>query len=280
MQIGNYKIYSIISSHFGLDGGAMFGVVPKTLWSKTNPSDELNRIEMVTRNMLLIGEGKKILIDTGNSQKMNDKLKDIYKLKFTPHNLLSSLAALNIKPYEITDVILTHLHFDHTGGSTYIENGELKLTFPNATYYLQKGHWEYAFQPTERDRASFIKEDFLPIYEKKQLTLIEGNIELFPNIHTLVVNGHTPYQQIIKVTDGDNTILFCADLIPMASHIPLPYIMGYDLKPLETLEEKRRILKTAQQEKWILFFEHDPYTVACTVKLTEKGYVQDTILNI
>ncbi len=280
MQIGNYKIYSILSSRFALDGGAMFGVVPKTLWSKTNPSDELNRIEMVTRNLLLVSDDKKIIIDTGNSQKMNEKLRDIYKLRFFPDNLISSLGSLNIKREDITDVILTHLHFDHTGGSTYLENDDLKITFPNATYYVQKRHWEYASSPSERDRASFIKDDFIPLYEDDQLNLVDGNLELLPDIFTIVVNGHTTAQQIIKISDDTKTILFCADLIPMFSHIPLPYIMGYDLRPLETLEEKRKILEMAQKEKWILFFEHDPYTIACTIKQTEKGYAADSILNI
>lgn len=279
MQIANYKIYPIISSRFALDGGAMFGVVPKTLWNKTNPSDELNRIEMVTRNLLLVSDTKKILIDTGNSQKMNDKLQEIYKLKFSPENLIDSLEKINIKKEDITDVILTHLHFDHTGGSTYLDEQELKITFPNATYYVQRKQWEYAFKPTERDRASFLKDDFFPLYVKDHLKLIEGEIEIFPNVYTIVVNGHTPSQQIIKITDGLKTVLYCADLIPLLAHIPLPYIMGYDLKPLETLEEKRKILQSSLEENWILIFEHDPCVSACTIKQTEKGYTYDTVLN-
>lgn len=280
MEIANYKIYPIISSRFALDGGAMFGVVPKTLWSKTNPADELNRIEMVTRNLLIVGENKNILVDTGNSSKMNEKLQNIYNLQFSPENLLNSLEALKLKKEDITDVILTHLHFDHTGGSTYLDGQDLRPTFPNATFYIQKKHFEYALNPTERDRASFIREDFYPLYENGQLELVDGELELFPNIFTIVVNGHTPSQQIIKITDTQKTILYCGDLIPMSSHIPLPYIMGYDLRPLETLEEKRKILQSSLKGNWILVFEHDPYVTACTIKQTEKGYTQDSIIDL
>lgn len=280
MNIGNYKIRSIISSRFALDGGAMFGVVPKTLWNKTNPADELNRIEMVTRNLLLENNSRKIIIDTGNSPKMNQKLMDIYKVSFYPDNLLYSLQNLNIYPEEITDVILTHLHFDHSGGSTYFKEGKLKITFPNAKYYVQREHFDYALNSTERDRASFFKEDFFPLYENGNLELLNGELELFPGLHLLVINGHTTAQQIVKIIDDSKTLLFCGDLIPMSSHVPLPYIMGYDLRPLITLEEKRKILNQALDQNWILVFEHDPFITAGTIKLTEKGYSIDSVLSI
>lgn len=280
MNIGNYKIRSIISSRFALDGGAMFGVVPKTLWNKTNPADELNRIEMVTRSLLLENNSRKIIIDTGNSPKMNQKLMDIYKVSFYPDNLLYSLQNLNIYPEEITDVILTHLHFDHSGGSTYFTEGKLKITFPNAKYYVQREHFDYALNPTERDRASFFKEDFFPLYENGNLELLNGELELFPGLHLLVINGHTTAQQIVKIIDDSKTLLFCGDLIPMSSHVPLPYIMGYDLRPLITLEEKRKILNQALDQNWLLVFEHDPFITAGTIKLTEKGYSIDSVVSI
>ncbi len=272
MKIGNYEIFTIETSKFALDGGAMFGVVPQSLWKKANPPDELNRIEMVTRSLLIVGGEKKILVDTGNSQKMSQKLKDIYKIDTTSVNLISSLQKHNITAGEITDVILTHLHFDHAGGSTTEEAGILKPTFPNAKYYVQKGHWNWAINPTDRDKASFFKEDFLPLKEFGVLELVEGEFELFPGIELILLNGHTNMQQIPKISDGKNTFLFCADLVPMSSHIPLPFIMGYDLQPLVTLEEKRKIMGSAYEEKWKLVFEHDPKIAAATVSSNEKGF--------
>ncbi len=272
MRVGEYEIFTIETSRFALDGGAMFGVVPQSLWRKTNPPDELNRIEMVTRSLLIVGGEKKILVDTGNSPKMSQKLKDIYKIDTTSTNLISSLQKQNITPGDITDVILTHLHFDHAGGSTYNDAGIFKPTFPNAKYYVQKEHWNWALNPTDRDRASFFKEDFLPLKEFGVLELVEGEFELFPGINLILLNGHTAMQQIPKISDGKSTVLFCADLVPMSSHIPLPFIMGYDLQPLVTLEEKRKIMVPAYEEKWTLVFEHDPKVLAATIASNEKGF--------
>lgn len=272
MRVGEYEIFTIETSRFALDGGAMFGVVPQSLWRKTNPPDELNRIEMVTRSLLIVGGEKKILVDTGNSPKMSQKLKDIYKIDTTSTNLISSLQKQNITPGDITDVILTHLHFDHAGGSTYNDAGIFKPTFPNAKYYVQKEHWNWALNPTDRDRASFFKEDFLPLKEFGVLELVEGEFELFPGINLILLNGHTAMQQIPKISDGKSTVLFCADLVPMSSHIPLPFIMGYDLQPLVTLEEKRKIMGPAYEEKWTLVFEHDPKVSAATIASNEKGF--------
>lgn len=279
MKIGDYEIFTIETSRFALDGGAMFGVVPQSLWRKTNPPDELNRIEMVTRSLLIVGGGKKILVDTGNSPKMSQKLKDIYKIDTTSTNLISSLQKHHITQSEITDVILTHLHFDHAGGSTFDDAGILKPTFPNAKYYVQKDHWNWALNPTDRDRASFFKEDFLPLKEFGVLELVEGEFELFPGINLILLNGHTTMQQIPKISDGTNTILFCADLIPMSSHIPLPFIMGYDLQPLVTLEEKKKIMGPAYEEKWKLVFEHDPKIATATVSSSEKGFGIGEVIN-
>ncbi|MDI6804225.1 MAG: MBL fold metallo-hydrolase [Bacteroidota bacterium] len=272
MKIGDYEIFTIETSRFALDGGAMFGVVPQALWRKTNPPDKLNRIEMVTRSLLIVGGGKKILVDTGNSPKMSQKLKDIYKIDTTSTSLISSLQKHNVATNEITDVILTHLHFDHAGGSTFDDSGIIKPTFPNAKYYVQKEQWNWALNPTDRDRASFFKEDFLPLKEFGVLELVEGEFEIFPGINLILLNGHTSMQQIPKISDGINTVLFCADLVPMSSHIPLPFIMGYDLQPLVTLEEKRKIIGPAYEEKWKLVFEHDPKIAAATIASNEKGF--------
>ncbi len=275
MNIGNYELHSIETGRFALDGGAMFGVVPWVFWSKTNPPDERMRITLAARCLLIRGEGRTILVDTGNGNKWNDKLKDIYRLDNSHFTLEESLANAGVKPEEVTDVILTHLHFDHCGGSTKFVNamqGKLELTFPNATHYVQKAHWELSQNPTDRDRASFMNDDFQLLYEKGKLKFVDGEEEIFPGISVVVCNGHTSAQQLPKITDGKNTLLFCCDLIPTTSHIPFPYIMGYDLRPLVTMEEKKRIIPLAEKEGWILFFEHDPETIAVTLQKTEKGF--------
>lgn len=272
MKIGNYELTSIDTGRFWLDGGAMFGVVPWVFWSKTNPPDERRRIQLAARCLLIRGEGRTILVDNGNGDKWNDKIKDIYRLDNSQHELLKSLAAAGVTPELVTDVILTHLHFDHAGGSTRIVNGVLEPTFPNAAHYVQKAHWEASQQPTDRDRASFMHDDFMLLHERGMLKFIDGEKEIFPGISVLVCNGHTTAQQLPKVSDGKNTLLFLCDLVPTTSHIPFPYIMGYDLRPLVTLEEKKKMLPQAEQEGWTLFFEHDPDTVAVRLLKTEKGY--------
>lgn len=272
MTIGNYTLTSIETGRFALDGGAMFGVVPWVFWSKTNPPDERQRITLAARCLLIRGEGRTILVDTGNGNKWNDKLKDIYRLDNSTYTLEDSLAKVGVKPEDVTDVILTHLHFDHCGGSTKIVNGKLEPTFSNAIHYVQKAHWELSQNPTDRDRASFMKDDFQPLYERRMLQFTEGEQEIFPGISVVVCNGHTTAQQLPKISDGKNTLLFLCDLVPTTSHLPFPYIMGYDVRPLVTLEEKKRILPQAEKEGWILFFEHDPETVAVKLQKTEKGY--------
>lgn len=280
MKISNYEIHPIETGRFGLDGGAMFGIVPKPLWSKTNPADERNRIELAARAMLIIGNGRKIIVDNGNGTKFSEKQFDIYKLNMSQYDLKKSLAQYRLTTSDITDVILTHLHFDHAGGSTYRENGELKPTFPNAKYYVQKAHWEHANNPSEKDRGSFMPDDFLPLKAHGVLEFVDGEGMLFPNVEVLVMNGHTTALQLPKISDGKTTLLYCCDLFPTTSHIPLPYIMAYDLRPLTTLEEKRKILSQAYEENWLFFFEHDPKVIAGTVKPSEKGFVLDKSIMI
>jgi glyoxylase-like metal-dependent hydrolase (beta-lactamase superfamily II) len=276
MRIGNYVLHPIETGRFALDGGAMFGVVPKPLWEKTNPPDEKNRIELAARALLIIGNGKNILVDVGNGAKYNEKLTSIYKLDTTKYDIVSSLKKHKLVPADITDVILTHLHFDHAGGSTFDDNGEVKPTFPKAKYFVQREHWRAANNPTERDRASFFKEDFMPLQFYGLIEYTGGEGEIFPGISVRIVNGHTAALQCPVISDGTTTLFYCADLIPTISHVNLPWIMAYDLHPLVTLEEKRRILNQAADESWILFFEHDPATEAVRVIRTEKGIVVDT----
>ncbi|MEX0736235.1 MAG: MBL fold metallo-hydrolase [Bacteroidota bacterium] len=272
MKIGRYDIQVIETGHFALDGGAMFGVVPWVFWSRTNPPDERQRIDLAARCWLIRGDGRTILVDDGNGTKWPDKLKDIYKLDTTRHDLLSSLKQHGVTPDDITDVILTHLHSDHAGGSTTLAEGKLVPTFPHARYYVQKNHWELSQKPTDKDRGSFMRDDFMPLMEHGVLELVEGEFEIFPGIELIVCHGHTSAQQLPKISDGTTTMLFCCDLVPTASHIPYPYVMGYDVRPLVTIEEKKRILPRAYEEGWILFLEHDPAIQAVKLQATEKGF--------
>ncbi len=271
MKIGKYSVHIIDSGYFGLDGGAMFGIVPKPLWERTNPADDMNRIKLATRNLLLVSDSKKILVDTGMGSKWNDKNKEIYAVDQESTSLESSLAGLNLKPDDITDVILTHLHFDHTGGSTVNNNGKLEPAFPHATYYVQRENYQWAVDPSERDRGSYIKDNFVPLKEAGVLMQIEGEKPFDDEIDFIIVNGHTFGQQLLKLSDSSNTFLYCCDLFPTTAHLPLPYVMGYDLQPLVTVDEKKRILKQALDEEWKLFFEHDPDTAYATIKSTDKG---------
>ncbi len=272
MKIGPYEVFTVHTGFVSLDGGAMFGVVPKVLWSKTNPADELNRIQLALRTLVIKGEGRIIIVDAGVGTKMNEKLQKIYNVNHQKHDLEQGLAEKGIRFDQITDVIITHLHFDHVGGATFLDNGQLKPTFPNAKYYVQGEQWYWANNPSEKDRASYMPENFKPIEEAGQLVELDGPRELFPGIEVLVMYGHTHGMQLPKISDGKTTLLYCADLIPTASHIPLPYIMAYDNNPMITLQEKKRLLPQAVKENWILVFEHDPFRPAGTVVETEKGF--------
>jgi glyoxylase-like metal-dependent hydrolase (beta-lactamase superfamily II) len=273
LQIGSYELFSLETGYFRLDGGAMFGVVPKTLWQKSNPADDENRILLALRTLVIRNEEHTILVDAGIGNKLNEKLNRIYAVDHSRHDLLKALAAKGISREEITDVIVTHLHFDHVGGATFLDDhGQLHLTFPNATYHVQGEQWHWANHPAEKDRASFIHDNFKPILESNKLRELTGPGNLYPGIDLLVMYGHTHGMQLPKIYDDDKTLLYCADLIPTASHIPLPYIMGYDNNPLITLEEKKRVLPQAAEENWVLVFEHDPFRPAGTVEKTEKGY--------
>jgi glyoxylase-like metal-dependent hydrolase (beta-lactamase superfamily II) len=280
MTIGPYTLHPVETGRFALDGGAMFGVVPKPLWKKTSPPDERNRIAMAARALLLQGNGRRILIDTGNGSKFDPKLQSIYKMDTSRHSLLNSLAHLGVAPDGITDVILTHLHFDHAGGATIRENNELRPTFPKATYYVQREHWEAAFHPTERDRASFFADDFMPLHERGVLRFTEGEGAILPGITVKVVHGHTSALQCPVISDGQTTLFYCADLMPMTPHVQLPWIMAYDLRPLVTLEEKRAVLNHAADDQWILFFEHDPDLAAARIRRGEKGFTLDSPVDV
>jgi len=273
MKIGKYTLHIIESGGLSLDGGAMFGIIPKPLWEKSNPADEKNRVKLFTRNLLLISDAKKVLIDTGMGLKWDEKSTEIYDINLERDELVESLSKLSIAPSEITDVLLTHLHFDHTGGSTKLDNGKLIPTFPNAKYHVQKRNFDWALNPSDKDKGSYIKDNFVPLAEFGVLNfLTEKDISFDEEIEILTINGHTFGQQIFKISDSTRTLLFSGDLLPFSSHIHLPYIMSYDLQPLVTLEEKKQILAKAVEESWILCFEHDPFFAMATVVRTKNGY--------
>jgi len=269
MRIGDYTISSVYAGSLWLDGGAIFGVVPKVLWEKLYEPDARNRIKCITRCLLVRGNGKTILIDTGCGNKWSEKEKNIYSFEYT---LLDNLEGIGIQPQDVTDVILTHLHFDHTGGATENKDGKIVPTFPRATYYVQRKQWEWACHPSEKDRASFRQQDFVPLMEYRQLTLLDDEMEIIKNISVVLTMGHTFGQQLVKISDGSTTLLHCADFLPYVAQLSLPYIMAYDLLPLETLKEKKSILQKAADEQWNLFIEHDPTVEAMTIQRTEKGF--------
>ena len=272
MKIGPYRIVSLETGRFGLDGGAMFGVVPKTLWSRANPSDERNRIPLAMRALLILDEKRRILVDAGCGHKFPDKLKEIYRLDHSQFTLEGSLAAHGLEPADITDVILTHFHFDHAGGATRYRNNRLELTFASARHYIQRSQWERALSPSEKDRGSYMAMDIEPFRDHPQLTILEGPCELFPDLHLLISDGHTPGLQMVKIQDSGTTLFYCGDMMPTASHLPLPYLMGYDLYPLTTIEEKRRYLRQACEENWIIALEHDPAQQAIRIQPGRKHF--------
>ncbi len=265
------NLTSLNTGKLKLDGGAMFGVVPKVLWNAKYPADENNQVTLTMRCLLIETDSKKIIIDTGIGEKLDDKKKKIYQLEDIIH-LEKLLAEKNIAVDEITDVILTHLHFDHCGGSVkYDTKGRPVPVFPKAMYTVSKAQWNAATIPNKRERASYFGENFLPIEENGQLNIIEKNIWFTDNIELRLYNGHTDGQIIPFIKYYDKTIVYVADLLPSAVNIPLSWITAYDMQPLVALEEKEAFLNEAVKEDYILFFEHDLYNECCTLVNTEKG---------
>ena len=271
-SIGSYSLFSIETGRFGLDGGAMFGIVPKPLWSRRIAADDQNRIPLNMRCLLLEGQGRVILIDNGLGEKYDSKFAEIYAIDEEHPALGQSLRAAGFTEEDVTDVVLTHLHFDHCGGSTRrTESGALELAFPNARYHVQRAHWDWALDPNLREQASFLDENLGPLAESDQLSLLDGQMELFPGIELIPVNGHTESQQLVKVSDQEKTLVFVADLLPTTAHLRLPWIMAYDVRPLVTLQEKARFLEDAVEGGWHFFFEHDPDTAVATPHRTKRG---------
>ena len=266
------KLHTINTGLFKLDGGAMFGVVPKAIWQKTNPADANNLCTWAMR-CLLIEEGSQlILVDTGIGNKQDEKFFSHYYLHGND-SMEKSLAQLGFSTADITDVFLTHLHFDHVGGAIVRENEKLIPAFKNAHYWSNKKHWQWAVEPNAREKASFLKENILPIQESGQLKFIDEkeNIEWQKNISISFAYGHTDAMMLPKINYKGRTIVYMADLLPSVGHLPLPYVMAYDMFPLKTLTEKQAFLEEAVNNNYILYLEHDPVNECCTLQRTEKG---------
>ena len=272
MKIGKYDLYSVETSEFGLDGGAMFGIIPKPVWGKKVSADELNRVNMVTRSLLLVSDEKKILIDTGNGTKWEEKYKQIYDINTDQYNIEKSLGKYGFSSEQITDVICTHMHFDHIGGNTKIKSGEVVPTFPNAKYWISEENWKLANHPSQKDAGSFIEHDWKVLAENQMIEIIDGREPFIEGIETFVTHGHTPGLLHPIVSDGSNKLFYGADIFPMVAHIPIPWVMAYDVQPVVTMEEKQKLLQKMEREDWILFFEHDPHIQACTVHKDGKHY--------
>jgi glyoxylase-like metal-dependent hydrolase (beta-lactamase superfamily II) len=271
------KLHVIDTGFFKLDGGAMFGVVPKVLWNKQQPADENNLVNWAMRCLLIEKDDKLILIDTG----MGDKQDERFFKHYYPSGedtLLSSITKAGFSAADITDVVLTHLHFDHCGGAVSKDaEGNLYPTFPNATYWSEKNHWDWAIDPNPRERASFLKENFVPLQEAGVLKFVNEETQIIPELSFALAHGHTESMLIPYINYQDKTIVYMADLLPSPSHVPLAWVMGYDIRPLDTLREKEAFFEDAVARQFVLFFEHDAKIECGTVKKTEKGFAIDKV---
>lgn len=277
-SFGRFQIAAIDGGHFGLDGGAMFGIVPRPLWERAVPPDEKNRIRLAARCLLIVDDSgsstRRILVDTGIGDKFKDKEKTIFALELPDEGIRGSVRRAGVDPDSITDIIITHLHFDHVGGATEPDgHGGYRPTFPNATVHVQRRMWKWAEHPTEKDAGSFRRDTYEALAAAGCLHLLDGPTEIVPGLSLILSEGHTVGQQLPLLDGGDEgKLLFCGDVIPTRAHIHLPWIMGYDLYPLTTLEEKKLLLAEALEDDWILFFEHDAAVAACRLS-EERGHV-------
>ncbi len=278
-QLGRLRIHAIQAGGQKLDGGAMFGVVPKPLWERRIPADERNRIQLGMRCLLIEHDIGPILIDTGAGNKEDEKFHQIYGVENAPApgggptQLEDGLRQAGVRPEDVVMVINSHLHFDHAGGNTMRDqSGSIRPTFPNARYVMQRGEYEYATHTNERTAASYFAHNFVPVQQTGQLDLIDGECEIVPGIRGIPTPGHTPHHQGLLIESDGARAFFIADLVPTSAHLPLPWIMGYDVEPLVTLETKRRILPRAVDEEWLVVFEHDAATAWSTIALDGKTY--------
>jgi len=272
-EMGRWRVKDLLLDRFRLDGGAMFGVVPKTLWSVVFPPDEDNRISLVSRALLLEDGTRKILVDTGMGSRWSPRERERMGID-SSRSLQEALAERSCVPEDITDVLLTHLHFDHAGGAvSCAADGSLIPTFPNAIHHVQRANLEWARAPTARDRGSYRPGDFEPLVKSGRVRLLDGPEELFPGIQVRLSDGHATGLQIPVISGGGSVLVYPADLVPTHAHLPLAWAMSYDLRPLQVLAEKQALLNQAVEEDWIVFYEHDPGLVASRVRLGSRGFV-------
>jgi glyoxylase-like metal-dependent hydrolase (beta-lactamase superfamily II) len=270
MILGDWTFRAFTDGLFRLDGGSMFGVVPRVMWEKQHPADEANRVQLTLRCLLAESSDRRVLVDTGIGDSWDEKGKKIFAIERQPHHLLGKLKEAGVDPASITDVILTHLHFDHCGGSVQAAAEGPRPTFPRARHWVQRQQWEWACHPTERDRASFRPTDFQPLLDAELVEMVDGAREIIPGIRVTPISGHTPGQQMVEFHTEGGVVVYCGDLIPFASQVHVPWIMGFDLNPLLTLNEKKEFLSRAAEEGYVLVFEHDPVIEAGTVSF-ENG---------
>jgi len=274
-RIGRFNVHAIQAGGQKLDGGAMFGVVPKALWERRIPADARNRIQLGMRCLVVEHEIGPIVVDTGVGNKEDPKFHDIYGVENAGEGgatwLEDGLARLGIRPEAVAMVVNTHLHFDHAGGNTARDGDGVRLTFPNARYVVQAGEYDWATHTNERTAASYFARNFVPVLERGRLDLIEGDREIVAGLRAIRTPGHTPHHQSILIDGGTERALFAGDLVPTAAHVPLPWIMGYDVEPLVTLETKRRILRQADEERWLFVLEHDAGTPWGRIGRDERG---------
>ena len=272
MKVGTFEVNILHDGYFKLDGGAMFGVVPKVIWDRLEPSDDRNRIRLASNPALIRTDEHIVLIDTGVGSKYDPKGLDIYEIEM-PRGLISELLRLEVNPDSVTHVINTHLHFDHVGGNTYKDfDGVLKPTFANARYFIQKGEYEDAMNPTARTHASYNHDDIVPLQESEQINLIDGDTEIVPGIKVRVTGGHTKSHSIGEIESEGEKAIYLADLIPTSSHIRVPYVMGYDLYPTETVDYKKALLEEAADGNYLLIFEHSPHNKVGRVYRDGESY--------
>lgn len=277
IALGGFEIYGLTDGNFYLDGGTMFGVVPKILWEKKSPADKKNRIKLALNSILIKIKKELILVETGIGSKLSQEFSEIYAVKRKP-GLLASLRELGFEPEDIHFVINTHLHFDHCGGNTLEnERGQIVPTFPKAKYIIQKGEWEFALNPNERDSPSYLVENFLPLEKYGLLELIEGDREIREGVKAVLAPGHTAFHQCVKVESEGKILFYLGDMVPTSTHIGLSYIMSYDLFPLETLANKKRFYEQAIKEDWIFAFDHDPAHYFGKVKKINNKYEFKTL---
>jgi glyoxylase-like metal-dependent hydrolase (beta-lactamase superfamily II) len=283
LKIGDYELHSVPCGRFGLDGGAMFGTIPKTLWEKSNPADEFNRIELQGRALLAISPTEKVLIDTGvgsdfiekYGEKAGSKFAQIYGVRGEDPDIHEILKKHGLTVEDITKVFLTHLHFDHAGGATCSRDGEIVPTFPNATYFVQKKNLETALEPNIRERASYLPANIKPLLDHKVLEVINGpDSTLLEGFSFFISNGHTQGLQVVQISHEKHGIAYCADLIPTSTHVRLPFVMGYDLHPLMVIEEKKLLMQMAIEKNWYLYFEHDPRVELAQVETYKESDFQ------